>query len=274
MPGTVLERYVTEVPLNAVGLDWMIDKTFARERIQTIKPVQGNLDPLVLIAGGEALDRAVDDVMRAFSDGPFIFNLGHGITPETPIENVERMLRRVRGVIGIERCDVSAMLTAGRLDGVGTAIDARLMRRACDDARSRPATEASCLRGSRPAASHAAQHRSSNAGRPRPEPAAAACASEAWEDNREMLYLWLKALHIIAVIAWMAGMLYLPRLFVYHCEAEPGSTAVRDLQGDGAPAAARRSCSGDDRDLDFRAVAGLGGRIFQNRAGCMPSWRW
>ena len=78
----------TEVPLDAVGLDWMIDKTFARERIQTRKPVQGNLDPLVLIAGGEALDRAVDDVMRAFADGPFIFNLGHGITPETPIDHV------------------------------------------------------------------------------------------------------------------------------------------------------------------------------------------
>jgi uroporphyrinogen decarboxylase len=95
--GTVLERYVTELPINAVGLDWMIDKTFARERIQKIKPVQGNLDPVALIAGGEALDRAVDDVMRAFSDGPFIFNLGHGITPQTPIENVERMIKRVRG---------------------------------------------------------------------------------------------------------------------------------------------------------------------------------
>ena len=95
--GAALLPYVTEVPLNAVGLDWMIDKTFARERIQTIKPVQGNLDPLVLIAGGEALDRSVDDVVRAFSDGPFIFNLGHGITPETPIAHVEQMLRRVRG---------------------------------------------------------------------------------------------------------------------------------------------------------------------------------
>jgi uroporphyrinogen decarboxylase len=94
--GTMLERYVTELPVNAVGLDWMIDKTFARERIQKIRPVQGNLDPVALTAGGEALDRAVDDVMRAFSDGPFIFNLGHGITPQTPIENVERMLKRVR----------------------------------------------------------------------------------------------------------------------------------------------------------------------------------
>jgi uroporphyrinogen decarboxylase len=95
--GTILERYVTELPVNAVGLDWMIDKTFARERIQKIKPVQGNLDPVALIAGGAALDRAVDDVMRAFSDGPFIFNLGHGITPQTPIAHVEQMLKRVRG---------------------------------------------------------------------------------------------------------------------------------------------------------------------------------
>lgn len=95
--GSSLEHYATEVPVSAVGLDWMIDKTFARERVQKLKPVQGNLDPLVLIAGGEALDRSIDDVTRAFSDGPFIFNLGHGITPETPIENVERMVRRVRG---------------------------------------------------------------------------------------------------------------------------------------------------------------------------------
>jgi len=95
--GASLAHYATEVPVNAVGLDWMIDKTFARERIQKVKPVQGNLDPLVLIAGGRALDESVDAVMRAFSDGPFIFNLGHGITPETPIAHVERMVRRVRG---------------------------------------------------------------------------------------------------------------------------------------------------------------------------------
>ena len=61
-------------------------------RIQTKKPVQGNLDPLVLVAGGAALDAAVDAVMRRSRDGPFIFNLGHGITPQTPIENVERMI--------------------------------------------------------------------------------------------------------------------------------------------------------------------------------------
>jgi uroporphyrinogen decarboxylase len=95
--GPSLERYATEVPVNAVGLDWMIDKTFARERVQSIRPVQGNLDPVALIAGGRALDEAVDNVMRAFSDRPFIFNLGHGITPQTPIAHVEQMLARIRG---------------------------------------------------------------------------------------------------------------------------------------------------------------------------------
>jgi uroporphyrinogen decarboxylase len=95
--GSMLERYVTDVPVDAVGLDWMIDKEFARSRIQSRKPVQGNLDPLALIAGGTTLDAAIDSVMKAFAGGPFIFNLGHGITPQTPVENVERMIRRVRG---------------------------------------------------------------------------------------------------------------------------------------------------------------------------------
>jgi uroporphyrinogen decarboxylase len=58
--------------------------------------VQGNLDPLALLAGGDALDRGVDEVLSNFAGGRFIFNLGHGILPETPIANVERMLKRVR----------------------------------------------------------------------------------------------------------------------------------------------------------------------------------
>jgi uroporphyrinogen decarboxylase len=60
-------------------------------------PVQGNLDPLALLVGGAALDRAVDNILEAFSERPFIFNLGHGILPQTPIAHVERMLARVRG---------------------------------------------------------------------------------------------------------------------------------------------------------------------------------
>jgi uroporphyrinogen decarboxylase len=94
--GTSLLRYLDRVAVDAIGLDWMIDRAFAREQIQGRRPVQGNLDPLALLAGGAALDRAVDEVLDAFAGGPFIFNLGHGILPETPIAHVERMLVRVR----------------------------------------------------------------------------------------------------------------------------------------------------------------------------------
>jgi uroporphyrinogen decarboxylase len=92
----MVPRYVVETGVDAVSLDWTIDKRFAAEKIQSQVPVQGNLDPLALRAGGAALDRAVDDVMEAFAARPFIFNLGHGILPDTPIAHVEQMLRRVR----------------------------------------------------------------------------------------------------------------------------------------------------------------------------------
>jgi uroporphyrinogen decarboxylase len=95
--GSQLPRYLAETGVDAVGLDWMIDRDFAREQVQSAAPVQGNLDPLALLAGGTALDRAVDAVIDSFAGKSFIFNLGHGILPETPIAHVERMLRRVRG---------------------------------------------------------------------------------------------------------------------------------------------------------------------------------
>jgi uroporphyrinogen decarboxylase len=95
--GTLLARYVEEVPVNAVGLDWTVDRGFVRERVQSRVPVQGNLDPLVLVAGGAALERGIDAVLEAFAGRPFIFNLGHGIVPETPIAHVEAMLKRIRG---------------------------------------------------------------------------------------------------------------------------------------------------------------------------------
>ena len=94
--GTSLKRYVEQVEVDTVGLDWMIDRAFARDEIQSRRPVQGNLDPLVLLAGGDALDRAVDAVLEAFAARPFIFNLGHGILPETPVAHVDQMLARVR----------------------------------------------------------------------------------------------------------------------------------------------------------------------------------
>ena len=94
--GAGLLRYVEDVPVDAVGLDWMADPAFVRDQIQWRVPVQGNLDPLALLAGGSALDRGVDNILAAFSERPFIFNLGHGILPQTPIAHVEQMIARVR----------------------------------------------------------------------------------------------------------------------------------------------------------------------------------
>ena len=65
-------------------------------RIQGHVPVQGNLDPSVLVAGGAELDAAVDRILGALAPGRFIFNLGHGIVPQTPVENVARLVARVR----------------------------------------------------------------------------------------------------------------------------------------------------------------------------------
>jgi uroporphyrinogen decarboxylase len=89
-------HYIGETGVTAVGVDWTMELRFAKEMVQPHAVVQGNLDPQVLVAGGEALDRSVDAILQMLSDGPFIFNLGHGIVPETPIAHVEQMLRRVR----------------------------------------------------------------------------------------------------------------------------------------------------------------------------------
>jgi len=94
--GTELPRYLEAVPVDAVGLDWMTELSFARDYIQPLRTVQGNLDPLVLLVGGAALDRAIDAILEAFGRHPFIFNLGHGILPDTPIAHVERLIARVR----------------------------------------------------------------------------------------------------------------------------------------------------------------------------------
>ncbi len=91
-----LECYLGAVAVDAIGLDWTVELAFARDRVQTRRPVQGNLDPLALLAGGEALDRSIDAILAALSRGPFIFNLGHGVLPETPIAHVERLVARVR----------------------------------------------------------------------------------------------------------------------------------------------------------------------------------
>ncbi|TQI74663.1 uroporphyrinogen decarboxylase [Bosea sp. AK1] len=95
--GHLIPDYIAGTGVDAVGLETDIDRTFARNEIQSRVPVQGHLDPLVLRAGGDALEREVDAILTAFGDRPFIFNLGHGILPDTPIAHVERLLKRVRG---------------------------------------------------------------------------------------------------------------------------------------------------------------------------------
>jgi uroporphyrinogen decarboxylase len=94
--GMMALPYAEQTGVDAIGLDWTFDRKAARETLQPRVAVQGNVDPLALRAGGTALDREVDDVMAALSGGPFIFNLGHGILPDTPIAHVEQMLKRVR----------------------------------------------------------------------------------------------------------------------------------------------------------------------------------
>ncbi len=98
--GALLPGYVEATGVDAVSIDWAAEPSLIRERVQTRVAVQGNLDPLALIAGGAALDRAIDDVLASYAQGRLIFNLGHGIQPETPIAHVEQMVRRVRAYKG------------------------------------------------------------------------------------------------------------------------------------------------------------------------------
>jgi uroporphyrinogen decarboxylase len=94
--GGKLIAYACETGIDAIGLDETVDPAWADAALPAGLPVQGNLDPLALIAGGVALDRAVERVVDAFAGRPHVFNLGHGILPDTPIAHVERLLKRVR----------------------------------------------------------------------------------------------------------------------------------------------------------------------------------
>src|SRR3984893_2931903 len=98
--GALLPSYVAATGVDAVSIDWAAEPSLIRERVQNRVAIQGNLDPLALIAGGVALDSAVDDVLENYAGCRLIFNLGHGILPETPIAHVEQMLQRVRGCRG------------------------------------------------------------------------------------------------------------------------------------------------------------------------------
>lgn len=92
-----IESVAKHAEANAAGIDWIADRTELAVRFGDKVAIQGNLDPLALIAGGKALDEAVDNVRRDLGGVRHIFNLGHGIRKETPIAHVEQMIRRVRG---------------------------------------------------------------------------------------------------------------------------------------------------------------------------------
>jgi uroporphyrinogen decarboxylase len=94
--GVSAERYARETGIDAVSCDTSQPVQWIKERLQSFLPVQGNLDPLLLVAGGAQLDRRVGSILAALGSGPFIFNLGHGILPETPIEHVTRLVSLVK----------------------------------------------------------------------------------------------------------------------------------------------------------------------------------
>lgn len=95
--GGKLPAYARETGVDAIGLDETVDPVWADAALPQGMAVQGNLDPLALLAGGDALEAGIDRVLAAFPDRPHVFNLGHGIGQHTPIAHVERLIARVRG---------------------------------------------------------------------------------------------------------------------------------------------------------------------------------
>jgi uroporphyrinogen decarboxylase len=89
--GFLYERYATETGVDAVGLDTAVPLSFARERLQGRVIVQGNLDPVELLVGGAALRHEVQRIRQTLGGAPFIFNLGHGVLPQTPPEHVSEL---------------------------------------------------------------------------------------------------------------------------------------------------------------------------------------
>ena len=91
--------FVAATHVNGVGLDIAADLTAARQNVGPHVCLQGNLDPMALVSGGPALMEAVDNILAAARSGPHIFNLGHGVVPQTPISHVEMVMKRVKGEI-------------------------------------------------------------------------------------------------------------------------------------------------------------------------------
>lgn len=95
--GEKLPAYARETGVDALGIDETVDPVWAARELPAGMPVQGNIDPLLLLAGGEVLDREAEHILKCFADRPHIFNLGHGIGQFTPIAHVEQLIATVRG---------------------------------------------------------------------------------------------------------------------------------------------------------------------------------
>jgi uroporphyrinogen decarboxylase len=94
--GPHLARYAHETGVTALGIDTQTPPAAARAAAPAGMALQGNLDPMLLVAGGQALERGVAEALAGFAGGPHIFNLGHGITPQTPIPHVEALVNAVK----------------------------------------------------------------------------------------------------------------------------------------------------------------------------------
>ncbi|WP_421784553.1 uroporphyrinogen decarboxylase [Hyphobacterium sp.] len=95
--GISYRRYAEQTGVTALALDHGLDADWAVNNLPEGMPLQGQLDPAVLGAGGQALDAETDRIISAFESRPHIFNLGHGITPDVPIEHVQQLVERIRG---------------------------------------------------------------------------------------------------------------------------------------------------------------------------------
>jgi uroporphyrinogen decarboxylase len=89
-------KYARESGVDALSLDYSVPLEWAAETLQKETVIQGNLDPAVLLAGGAELERQAENILSVLSDGPFIFNLGHGVHKDTPVENVAALCEKVR----------------------------------------------------------------------------------------------------------------------------------------------------------------------------------
>ena len=98
--GEKLPAYARETGVQAVGVDETLDPAWVARELPADMPVQGNLDPLLLLAGSAELEKRVEAILRAFAERPHVFNLGHGIDRRTPIEHVERLIGAVRSFEG------------------------------------------------------------------------------------------------------------------------------------------------------------------------------